>query len=150
MDKMIKLAVLIGALLAGGGIFYHYVIFLPEVERRKEEQVALEKDRKERQAEQERQYAETQRELRKQTYDLCLAAARQKYDADWAAACDTDRGRKLLLCLSNVSINDRLGCERAFAVTNPNCTLPIKLADSIGKTYSEDQKKCLAEARLGL
>ncbi len=43
MDKMLKLALAIAMLLAGGGVFYHYVIFLPAVERQAAAQAEQEK-----------------------------------------------------------------------------------------------------------
>jgi len=33
VDKAVKLAIIVGILLAGSGIFYHYVIYLPDLER---------------------------------------------------------------------------------------------------------------------
>ena len=42
---MLKIAVILGSLLVGFGVFYHYVIYLPSLENRKMEQA--EKDKRE-------------------------------------------------------------------------------------------------------
>ena len=45
LDTFTRRAIAIGALMAGAAIFYHYVIFIPSVERTKQAQ--LESDKKE-------------------------------------------------------------------------------------------------------
>jgi hypothetical protein len=30
MNKFLQLAIALGVVLAGGGVFYHYIVFLPE------------------------------------------------------------------------------------------------------------------------
>jgi len=123
---------LLGSLLAGGGIFYHYVIYLPEVEQKKEERAAQENRQKEeaaKRAEQERQEREmraeqegqqreeragkekrnaTNREaIRQEGYELCKESARRNYHADWAVACRTDANTKttnLRYCLADTSV----------------------------------------------
>jgi len=37
MDKAVKIAIILGILLASFGVFYHYVIYLPDLEQRKAE-----------------------------------------------------------------------------------------------------------------
>ena len=44
MDKAVKLAIIVGILLAGFGVFYHYVIYLPSLEQRKVESEREEKE----------------------------------------------------------------------------------------------------------
>jgi hypothetical protein len=37
MNRFLQLAVALGVLLAGGGVFYHYIVFQPEVRAKYEE-----------------------------------------------------------------------------------------------------------------
>lgn len=116
MDTFIKLAVLIGALLGGGALFYHYVIYLPDADRQKAAQAAEEQRQKDIRAAEERQRQEqraeqrnAQREwrgeiqkeeaarwgsMRQQQYDLCMASARKSYEVNWNAACQNITNRR--------------------------------------------------------
>lgn len=142
MDKFVRLAVVLGALMAGGGIFYHYVIFLPGVEERKMEQQKEEAT------------------ARQQQYEECVSSARANYDANWAAACKSHaqaESASLRNCLSDKMImsNPYMGpdyCKSTYGKSDSSsdCTLPRGRSDSINKTYHEEQQKCLAEAKLGL
>jgi hypothetical protein len=175
MDKTLKYAVMTAALLAGGSIFYHYVIYLPGVERQKVEQAAQEKLerelraeqekleselraeqeklQKELRAEQEMQDAARQKELRQQTYYSCLADVRLNYEANWASQCEIQREQDLQNCINTYGVYGEARCLRTFgrkSASSPDCSLPGKTADSVNKKSSEGQRKCLAEARLVL
>jgi len=54
VDKIVKLAIIVGILLAGSGIFYHYVIYLPDLEQRKVERDRVDREEAARRAEIER------------------------------------------------------------------------------------------------
>jgi len=104
MDKLLKFAIVVAVLLAGGGVFYHYVIFLPKVERTKQEQITEENrikqvqiDEAKRAAESERQEA-ARKDLAKQVgYEQCLQTARVNYAANWATACKLEHRSSLSL-----------------------------------------------------
>jgi hypothetical protein len=51
VDKIVKLAIIVGILLAGSGIFYHYVIYLPDLEQRKVERDRVDREEAARRAE---------------------------------------------------------------------------------------------------
>lgn len=89
MDKFVKFAAVIGLLLAGFGVFYHYVIFLPDIEREKAEIAEREKLEKVDLAERLKQEAERQRAVRQWRYDSCIKQARANYDANWAVSCES-------------------------------------------------------------
>lgn len=149
MDKFVRLAIVIGALLAGGGVFYHYVIFLPGVERAKQEQLVAEK-----------QAASDKERVKQRTYERCIAIASSSYDADWASACasvsaSTEIKRKNCLADPAIVNNQFMGtayCTSTFAPTDPspNCSLPRSRADSLNSYLEGSKKKCLDEARAGL
>lgn len=149
MDKAVKLAIIVGALLGGFGVFYHYVVFLPETQREKSTA-----------AEREKQETERRELQRRMAYDTCLGAARRNYDANWAAACKdvaVSRAVELKSCLSDklVTTNPYLGaehCKRTYgnADPSPECTLPRSRAQSINATHKQEQDRCATEARLGL
>ena len=119
MDKAVKFAIVVGVLLAGFGVFYHYVIYLPDLEQRKAEREREEKDAAKRaeveaakrtaidraeaalRAEAERVESAKRAEIakhqavlrnleRKSAYHACLTSARKAYEADWASACKSN------------------------------------------------------------
>ena len=54
MDKAVKIAIVLGILLASFGVFYHYVVYLPDLEQRKAEKERAENEAAARRAEIER------------------------------------------------------------------------------------------------
>ena len=149
MDKLMRLAVMFGALLAGGGAFYHYVVFLPGIERAKQDQVATEK----------REAAE-QANAKQVAYEACKQLARATYESNWATACESvakERTAAMRNCLVDPSImkNEFLGkqfCNRTYGEVDPSasCTLPGVRANSINGYLKTAEDKCLAEAKTGL
>lgn len=149
MDKVVKLAIIIGAFLAGVGVFYHYVIFLPEAQR--EESSAADRQKRE---------IELRELQRRNAYGACLGEARRNYEAQWAASCKevaVTRAGELKSCLSNKSVvtNPYMGadfCKRSYgdADPSPQCSLPQSRAQFINDTYKQEQDRCATEARLGL
>ena len=116
MDKAFKFAIIVGILLAGFGVFYHYVIFLPDVEQRRVEREREEKEAAKhaeieaakraeverfeaairgdeeraeaaRRAQVEKLEAARRKLERQSAYYDCLGGARKNYEANWAAAC---------------------------------------------------------------
>jgi hypothetical protein len=71
LDKLLKLSIMVAVLLAGAGIFYHLVIYLPEVERSRRA------DAKQ----------EAQAIAARTSVEQCLQAAQLLYDITWASAC---------------------------------------------------------------
>ena len=171
MDKLVKFAVILGALLAGGGVFYHYVIYLPAIQQQeaqreaqrageqKQETAAQEILRQNQMAERAEQN-KREAALRQVQYEICKANALKNYDANWAAACVSfARSQEMSLrnCLSDRTIisNPYMGenyCRGTFRNTDssPTCTLPKVQADSINQAFDGEQQRCLQEARLGL
>lgn len=149
MEKIVKIAVIFGALLAGIGIFYHYVIFLPGVERQKVER-----------AENEKRENAKKEDSRSLFYESCKASAAKNYSLGWAAACEgvaRARTSSLRNCYADQSItsNPYMGvnyCKSTFGEIDPspNCSLPKVRADSVNQAHQDEQQRCLAEARSGL
>lgn len=160
MDKFVKLAIIVGVLLAGVGVFYHFVIYLPELDQKKDERAAQEKRAVEFQQEQLKREAADREQIRQATYQECLQGRRANYETNWASACKINaasRSARLRSCLSdNLTIsNPYMGknyCYNTFggADASPTCSLPRLTADGIGKTYKEEQDRCLAESKSGL
>lgn len=133
MEKLLKIAVMIGLLLAGGGVFYHYVVFLPAVEQQKAAK-----------AEEEKAEAARQEEARQQQYETCTASARENYESNWAAACKhvaATRADELRSCLADklVMTNPYMGasyCKSEYGKSDASadCSLPKGRAESINKT----------------
>ena len=149
MDKLMRIAVMFGALLAGSGVFYHYVVFLPGLERTKQEQAATEK----------REAAE-QANAKQVVYESCKQLARATYESNWATACESvanERTASMRNCLVDPAImkNEFLGkeyCKRTYGDVDPSpsCTLPGVRATAINGYRRTAEDKCLAEAKTGL
>lgn len=146
LDKVSRLAIPLGVLLAGAGVFYHYVVFLPGLERQKQSQLEAEKVAQENKA--------TQRAVQ---YELCNQRARSVYVSDWATACQSvadDQKLNYENCLKDPLVmgNQFLGkqyCIRTFGKANPapDCTLPGPWANSINAAYKDSQQRCLQESK---
>lgn len=167
MDKFIKISIAIAVLLGGGGVFYHYVIYLPGVERAKQEQLVEENRIKQEQiieakrvAEAEKQAVAQKERAKQATYAQCLLAVGQDYEANWAAACVTasvESERRQNNCLADRSIisNQFMGpsyCRSTFQIRNrsPTCTLPGDAADTVNRYFTAAKQKCMDEAKAGL
>ena len=160
MDKLMKFAITVGALLAGFGVFYHYVVHLPGLEREKQQRAETEQRRKSEAQERQKLEAEYRAELRRRAYDACLDEARRNYTADWATACKavaSDKNAKLRTCLSDKTIieNRYMGvgwCRSNYgdADATPDCSLPSPRAESLNKQFRTGEERCLAEAKSGL
>jgi hypothetical protein len=149
MDKYLKMALIAMSLMIGIGVFYHYVIYLPAVERHKVEK-----------AEEEKRTAEEKETQTQSKYEICIDIARLNYEADWAKACEyvaKSEAEDLKACLSDSTIinNRYMGinyCKKKyiFLDSSPKCLLPKTKADSINESHKQAQDRCLTEARVGL
>jgi hypothetical protein len=163
MDKAIKLAIIVGILLAGFGVFYHYVIYLPGVEQRKDERERAEREEAARRAAQERLEAAmradqerataAQRELDRATvYYDCLGRAEKNYLAHWVSECKSQARRstaQLKNCLENSSLGEK-GCRSIHGSPDPSptCSLSKVVADNAETIYDKAKQQCLVEAKL--
>jgi hypothetical protein len=149
MDKFLARTLGVAALLAGAGIFYHYVVHLPSLDREKKAAEATAAD----------SLAEEKRQ-RAAKYQVCLFTASQNYDQGWASACKSlaaDNTRSLENCLATPSImqNQFMGrqwCEKQYGDidASPNCSLPGGRADNVNKYFTDAKKQCELEARTDL
>lgn len=121
MNKIVSVALSLGILLAGGGVFYHYVIFLPAVQANKE---ALEAKKAE-EAEQARVDAQQKEIAKAKIYTACLADAQGNYIHNWNRAC---KSRNL----------------------GTDCSLPTSVARPIDEYRKDQEERCLAEAKAGV
>lgn len=121
MDKFVKLAVVLGIVLVGGGFFYHYVIYVPAIE--------------------------SCTAAAAQNYLSNWSASCQDLAnglENSLRACFSDPKIKALMdenyCKRTFGDGD----------PSPNCSLPRARADPINQAYRDEQEKCLAKAKLGL
>jgi hypothetical protein len=127
MDKWVKLSIVAGVLMAGFGVFYHFVVFLPSLEREK-----------------------------KAAYAVCMQKARSNYDESWAAECRTMAERKKLdlqNCLADPTIiNNQVTCPELYGDADPSlsCSLIRPTAETLNGYLREAEAKCVTEAKLGL
>lgn len=163
-NKTIKLILAIGlvvaALVASAGVFYYYVVFVPNLEQQKldlEKQKLKEKQDAEAKALQKK---EQETEQRAQAYQNCVDNAEIAYTSNWSSACQklSERNQAALdNCLNNPSIinNQFMGksyCEKVYGATefDPECTLPGNTAEGIEKARSERKDACMVEAQQAL
>ena len=142
MDKLVRISVVAGSLMAGFGVFYHYVIALPAA--RAGEQASKERQRAERQL----------------AYEKCNASAQSIYDANWATSCKSTAAKdrsNYQYCMNDKMIisNPYMGpayCKKTFAnaTESPECTLPRSIAESLNASLKDAKDRCTTEARLGL
>jgi len=65
MDKFLKFAIGLGVLLAGGAAFYHYAVYVPDLDS-----------------------------ARRANHEACVRRAGANYEAEWAALCKTFANNK--------------------------------------------------------
>jgi len=148
MDKFLGRTLGVAALLAGAGVFYHYVIHLPSMER-------------ERIAEKAEAAAALQKKAQDRTnrYLECLDSARLNYDLNWANACKdvaSSKAQELKNCLADRTIvgNQFLGqrwCHAQYGNgdASSECTLPEGQADNVNKYYTDAKKQCEIDSKIG-
>lgn len=163
-NKTIKLVLAIGvviaALLGSAGVFYYYVIFLPNLEQQK---LDIEKQKLQQKQEAEAtalKKKEQQIEQRSVAYQNCLESAEMAYTNNWSNSCQklSERNQRgLENCLDDPSImnNQFMGksyCMKVFGITefDSDCTLPSKIADGIETARSERKEACMSEAQQAL
>ena len=149
MEKLLKIIVVVGVLLVGVGVFYHYVIFLPGMEQKKIEQVEGEK-REEASKAASRQLA----------YEACKTTSASNYSSNWATAClavSVAQKNNLQGCLAVPVITtdpnmNRNFCWATYKETDsaPNCSLPKGRAEPIEQEFKDAKQRCFSEAQNGL
>ena len=149
MDKFVARGLTGAALLAGLGIFYHYVIYEPALQRDRETKEAAAVER-----------AEALQKEKANKYAVCVDVARVNYDSNWAEACKNvaaENTRDFKNCLATPSImsNPYMGaqwCQQQYGAIDPqpNCTLPGKRAEQINQYFADSKAQCEREAKLGM
>jgi hypothetical protein len=139
VDKLLKIAVIVGVLLAGFGVFYRYVIFLPDLERQRIAEEELEKQEAARRAEKERIEAARRAALERQAALLAeeqrMEPARRAEMARHEAALRNINRKTYYECLN--SARKRYEDDWASA-----CTTQAKL-------HSVQLRNCLETRGLG-
>ena len=106
MDKLLKVAVIVGFLLTGFGVFYHYVIFLPDLERQRVAREELETSSAAERAESERIEAAKRAALERQAALLAeeqqMEPARRAEIAKHEAALRNINRKSYYECLNSV------------------------------------------------
>ncbi len=174
-NKTIKLILAIGlvvaALVASAGVFYYYVVFVPNLEQQKldleqqkmeqERQDALEaKEAEEARIAQEKLDQETKEQQKNLAYSDCLTNAQAVYENNWARNCQSIAERnkvELQNCLNTEYImnNEFMGeryCKKTYGNTKglADCSLPGAVAEKLNTSLKERKESCLVEAQNAL
>jgi len=147
MDKWLKASIMVAVLLAGAGVFYHFVFFLPEVMQANRDKDEADKSEG------------SPASARRAAYEECRQGAHLAYDVHWASACMFDASEaeaKHAACLrdpARASQPDqgKAHCDRVFERHDgaADCTLPAARAAAINAFLKEAEDKCRMEARAG-
>lgn len=174
-NKTIKLILAIGlvvaALVASAGVFYYYVVFVPNLEQQKldleqqkmeqERQDAIEaKEAEEARIAQEKLDQETKEQQKNLAYSTCLTNAQTVYENNWARNCQSIAERnkvELQNCLNTEYImnNEFMGeryCKKMYGNTkgSADCSLPGAVAENLNASLKERKESCLVEAQNAL
>jgi hypothetical protein len=143
MDKWVRLSIIAGVLMAGFGVFYHFVVFLPALEREKLEasRILAEQNR-------ERESSRTA------AYNECMYTAKKNQLDYWSKQCAElakDTTQKLKSCRKMYN-GDSNYCDQLHGKpdASPSCGLPKSYADFATAYLREEEEKCLEVAKLGL
>lgn len=148
MDKFFSRALGLAALMAGTGIFYHYVVYLPEMETGKRAAEA--------------QISTTQEEkLKRQEskYQSCIISAKNAYKEYRAASCRRIallNSKDLKNCLSTPILNDpymgEQWCQKQYGNidASPDCGLPEDLVKYATKNEVDAEAQCAIATRIGI
>jgi hypothetical protein len=146
-DTILKLSLAAAALIAGAGVGYHYGIYLPAQDLRRQTQwMAAEQARAE--AEHKALAERAAREAAAQTeYQDCTAFAETSYKARWTMSCLSLHDADLAAyedCADNLFATEE-GC-RAKVPVRPerDCALPAQVADALTRARDERKSQCLA------
>lgn len=153
MDKILKLAVAVALVLAGSGVFYHFVIYVPELERARIAMEAQERASRQAQAEQEKRDRELQESARQANYSNCVAGAEKDYLANWSGACKSQGEQQAAgyrRCMATTLGETFCRANYPAAAQDANCSLPTSAAEGVNRYFREAKEKCLAEAKAGL
>jgi hypothetical protein len=168
MDKIIKVAFALAALVVAGSIYFYYVIFLPKIENEKQTKLEAEQLAESRRIAGEKILAEEKaaaKELmRKSAYESCLLLAEKSYDVTWkneckagfVARCSTtvksmEKDLKLYARLTNQPYNnDAMKMCETENINWSNCKLSTERADIVNEQYRHDKEMCLGQARADL
>ncbi len=148
MGKWLKASITVAALLAGAGVFYHFVFFLPAVM-----QGQRDKDVGPKGAE------DAPGAARRAAYEQCRQHAQLAYDIHWAAACMIDAREaeaRHAACLKDPQVLKSPGpgaahCDRTIDRHDgaADCTLPGARAAALNTFLKEADDRCRVEARAG-
>lgn len=127
-DKFLKIAVGLGVLAAGGGVGYHYGVFIPEIEREKIAKVEQAQREKQEQSLKQQESMLRQGEARKGRYEACVADAFVTYQLYWKQECEIN------------GVNNK----------GKTCQLPQYSADTVNQFLKGDKQRCLDEFKLGV
>ncbi|HKT85938.1 MAG TPA: hypothetical protein VJQ77_07635 [Novosphingobium sp.] len=149
-SAILKLALALAVLLAGGGVGYYYGIFLPNHARVQEERHQANADA----AEKARRTAEakvaSEQARRQQTaqmeYEDCLNFAELSYKNRWAASCramNRSDAAEFEDCLDNLFSTEE-SCRRRYPIRpERGCALPSQIASSLSADRDRARGQCL-------
>lgn len=148
-DAILKLALALAVLLAGGGVGFYYGIFLPSQDIRRQSQELAEKQAA-KQAESKALAERAQREQAAQVeYQDCVNFAELSYKERWTQTCQGlhDADQAALQDCSDDLFSTEAGCRAKHPVRPArDCGLPGAMAQEL--TEARDKRKAECAVRL--
>lgn len=148
-DAVLKLALALAILLAGGGIGFYYGIFLPSQDVRRQTQEMAEKQA-DAEAQSEALAERARREQAAQTqYEDCVGSAELIYKQQWTQSCQGmhDADQAAYQDCADDLFSTEEGCRAKHPLRpEQGCALPRQVAQ--GLTDARDKRKAECAARL--
>jgi hypothetical protein len=133
IDYWLKASTIAAVLVAGAGVFYHHVVYLPAEARR----------------------TETRPTAAQSGLDQCRHSARLHYDITWASVCmaiASQEEQRHAQCLREsqgepAQVRDRCDKLHGERDGSSECTLPDARAAVVNAAFKDADDRCVAEAK---
>lgn len=146
-NTILKLALALAVLIAGGGIGFYYGIFLPSQDIRRQTQEMADKQAKAK-AQSEALVEQAQREQAAQTdYEDCVNFADLSYKQRWTQSCQSqhDADQAAYQDCADDLFSTESGCLAKHPIhPEHDCALPAQVAQQITDARNQRKAECLA------
>ena len=89
---------------------------------------------------------------RKESLDECISNAEYQYRSDWKLNCSAKYDRKLECEKNDAPRYGKSFCESIYTGirSRTDCSLPLKIADSLDASLKQEKDRCLQLYKLGV
>ncbi|MCT2401334.1 hypothetical protein [Novosphingobium mangrovi (ex Huang et al. 2023)] len=157
-NAILKIALALAALVAGGGVGFYYGIFLPAQDMRRQRMELL--DRKAAAEAQNQAMAEQARRVQEQAkrieaaqaaYDECVNFAEVSYKQRWSQSCQSlhDADQAAFEDCADDLFSTESGCRAKHPIRPASdCALPARMARELSGTRDQRKAECMAKLQV--